>query len=67
MRASFAQSDLISRERSLKANGDASMVTKEKIVKCAESIVTGMSLKRGEAVVIRGGTHTQELDRKSVV
>ncbi len=37
------------------------MITKEKIVKCAESIVTGMNLKRGEAVVIRGGTHTQEL------
>jgi len=37
------------------------MVTREKIVKCAESIVTGMNLKRGEAVVIRGGTHTQEL------
>ncbi|MDH5664588.1 MAG: aminopeptidase, partial [Candidatus Bathyarchaeota archaeon] len=37
------------------------MVTKERIVKCAESIVTGMSLKRGEAVVIRGGAHTQEL------
>jgi len=37
------------------------MITKEKIVKCAEAIVTGMNLKRGEAVVIRGGTHTQEL------
>jgi len=37
------------------------MITKGKIVKCAESIVTGMNLKRGEAVVIRGGTHTQEL------
>jgi len=37
------------------------LITKEKIVKCAETIVTGMNLKRGEAVVIRGGTHTQEL------
>ena len=37
------------------------MITREKIVKCAESIVVGMNLKRGEAVVIRGGTHTQEL------
>ena len=37
------------------------MVTREKIVKCAESIVTGMNLKKGEAVVVRGGTHTQEL------
>jgi len=37
------------------------MITKEKIVKCAESIVTGMNLKRGEAIVIRGGAHTQEL------
>ncbi len=37
------------------------MVTREKIVKCAESIATGVNLKRGEAVVVRGGTHTQEL------
>jgi len=37
------------------------MVTREKIVQCAESIVTGMNLKKGEAVVVRGGTHTQEL------
>ena len=37
------------------------MITREKIVKCADSIVTGMNLKRGEAVVIRGGTHIQEL------
>ncbi|MCW4019632.1 MAG: aminopeptidase, partial [Candidatus Bathyarchaeota archaeon] len=37
------------------------MITKEKIVKCAEAIVTGMNLKRGEAIVIRGGTHAQEL------
>ncbi len=37
------------------------MITKEKIVKCAESIVTGMNLKRGEAIIIRGGVHTQEL------
>lgn len=37
------------------------MITKEKIEKCAESIVNGMNLKKGEAVLIRGGTHTQEL------
>ena len=37
------------------------MITREKIVKCAESIVSAMNLKRGEAVVIRGGTHTQEV------
>ncbi|MDH5596216.1 MAG: aminopeptidase, partial [Candidatus Bathyarchaeota archaeon] len=37
------------------------MITKEKIVKCAEAIVKGMNLKKGEAVLIRGGTHTQEL------
>ena len=37
------------------------MITREKIVKCAESIVMGMNLKRGEAVVIRGGAHAQEL------
>lgn len=37
------------------------MITKEKIVKCAEAIVNGMNLKKGEAVLIRGGTHTQEL------
>ena len=37
------------------------MITREKIVKCADSIVTGMNLKRGEAVVIRGGIHIQEL------
>ena len=37
------------------------MITKEKIVKCAEAIVNGMNLKKGEAVIIRGGTHTQEL------
>jgi len=37
------------------------MISKEKIVKCAETIVTGMNLKAGEAVLIRGGTHTQEL------
>jgi len=37
------------------------MISKEKIVKCAEAIVTGMNLKQGEAVIIRGGTHTQSL------
>jgi aminopeptidase len=37
------------------------MITKEKMQKCAEAIVDGMNLKRGEAVIIRGGTHTQEL------
>jgi len=37
------------------------MITKEKILKCAEAIVTGMNLKTGEAVIVRGGTHTQEL------
>lgn len=37
------------------------MITREKIVKCAQAIVNGMNLKRGEAVLIRGGTHTQEL------
>jgi len=37
------------------------MITREKIVKCAEAIVAGMNLKRGEAVVIRGGTYAQEL------
>jgi len=37
------------------------MITKEKIHKCAEAIVNGMNLKKSEAVIIRGGTHTQEL------
>lgn len=37
------------------------MITKEKIVKCAESIVNSMNLKRAEAVVINGGTHSQDL------
>jgi aminopeptidase len=37
------------------------MITKEKIEKCAESIVTGMNLKKGEAVLIRGGTYAQDL------
>jgi len=37
------------------------MISKEKIVKCAETIVNGMNLKKNEAVIIRGGTHTQEL------
>jgi len=37
------------------------MITKEKIVKCADSIVTAMNLKKREAVIIRGGTHMQGL------
>jgi len=37
------------------------VITKEKITKCAEAIVTGMNLKRGETVLVRGGTHTQQL------
>jgi len=37
------------------------MITRDKIVNCAEAIVTGMNLKTGEAVIIRGGTHAQEL------
>jgi len=37
------------------------MITREKIVKCAEAIVNGMNLKEGEAAVINGGSHAQEL------
>jgi aminopeptidase len=37
------------------------MITEKKILKCAEAIVTGMNLKKGEAVIIRGGTHAQEI------
>ena len=37
------------------------MIAKEKIVNCAEAIVYGMNLKNGEAVLIRGGTHLEEL------
>jgi aminopeptidase len=37
------------------------MITREKIVKCAEAIVDSMNLKRGENVFVRGGTHAQEL------
>jgi len=37
------------------------LITKEKIVKCAEAIAYGMNLKEGEAVLIRGGTHLEEL------
>ena len=37
------------------------MITRDKIVKCAEAIVNGMNLKKGEAVIIRGGVHAQEL------
>ncbi len=37
------------------------VITKSKILKCADSIVTGMNLKRGENVVIRAGIHAQKL------
>lgn len=37
------------------------MITREKIVKCAEAIVNGMNLKEGEATVVTGGSHAQEL------
>jgi len=37
------------------------MITRENIAKCAEAIVNGMNLKRGEAVYIVGGVHSQEL------
>jgi len=37
------------------------MITPEKVIKCAQAIVNSMNLKRGEAVLIRGGTHAQEL------
>lgn len=37
------------------------MITTEKIVKCAETIVNGMNLKRGESVYITGGVYSQEL------
>jgi len=37
------------------------LVTKDKIAKCAEAIVNGTSIKKGEAVIIRGGVHAQEL------
>ncbi|UCG45811.1 MAG: aminopeptidase [Candidatus Bathyarchaeota archaeon] len=37
------------------------MITKERVMKCAEAIVNGMNLKKEEAVLIRGGSHTQEL------
>jgi len=37
------------------------VITKEKMLKCAEAIVNSLNLKRGEAVVVRGGAHTQEL------
>ena len=37
------------------------MITRDKIIKCAEAIVNGMNLKKGEAVLIRGGVHAQEL------
>ena len=35
------------------------MITREKIAKCAEAVVNGMNLKRGEAVLILGGVHSQ--------
>lgn len=37
------------------------MITPEKVIACAQAIVNGMNLKPGEAVLIRGGTHAQEL------
>ena len=36
------------------------MITREKLVKCAEAVVNGMNLKHGEAVLISGGIHAQE-------
>lgn len=36
------------------------MITREKIAKCAEAVVDGMNLKRGEAVLILGGVHAQD-------
>jgi aminopeptidase len=36
------------------------MITREKIAKCAEAVVDGMNLKRGEAVLILGGVHSQD-------
>jgi len=37
------------------------LVTKDEIAKCAEAIVNGTSIKKEEAVIIRGGVHVQEL------
>lgn len=37
------------------------MVKREKIIKCAQAIVGGMNLKKDESVIVRGGTHAQEL------
>lgn len=36
------------------------MIKREKIAKCAEAVVNGMNLKRGEAVLILGGIHAQD-------
>lgn len=36
------------------------MIKREKIAKCAEAVVNGMNLKRGEAVLILGGVHAQD-------
>jgi aminopeptidase len=37
------------------------LISREDLEKCAETIVKGMDLHRGEAVVIQGGSHAQEL------
>jgi len=37
------------------------IILKEEMEKCAINIVEGMNLKTNEAVLIRGGTHSQEL------
>lgn len=37
------------------------MITDEKIKGCAKSITEGMNLKKGDAVLIRGGTYAQNL------
>jgi hypothetical protein len=37
------------------------MIARKKTVKCAKTIVNGMNLKQGEAVLILGGIHAQEL------
>lgn len=37
------------------------MITRKEIEKCSESIVASMNVKKGEAIFVRGGSHTQEL------